>query len=280
MAPSKPALDLNAMINAGQTSQDPLFSQTIIADAFQIARVGSTKRLQQRSLAEVADRAHQELQPRILARQAQLLPSPAESAEASQRYFEHHSSEGIDADNPQRTVSNSARPARASPKPNAGNVDAEWTHDLHALNNLAADKVAQIPPRGPRAGRGNRNDRLYSALNGSASSPALNNQFNIVGSAKTTGSISIRGLAGPYIVIAKNLALGTTAADIESAMTPVGGVVLGCRLIAERPKVIAELIFESKEGADNVVDTFNNQNVSQFGYLDGRDSNVRRIGRW
>ncbi len=74
--------------------------------------------------------------------------------------------------------------------------------------------------------------------------------------------MSIRGLAGPYIVIAKNLALGTTAADIESAMTPVGGVVLGCRLIAERPKVIAELIFESKEGADNVVETFNNQNVS------------------
>jgi hypothetical protein len=148
-----------------------------------------------------------------------------------------------------------------SPKPNTGNVDAEWTHDLHALNNPAADNVAQIP-RGPKAGRGNRNDRLYTALNGSASSPALNSQFNIVGSAKTTAGISIRGLAGPYIVIAKNLASGTTAADIESAMTPVGGVVLGCRLIAERPKVIAELIFETKEGADNVVETFNNQNVS------------------
>jgi hypothetical protein len=61
--------------------------------------------------------------------------------------------------------------------------------------------------------------------------------------------------------MAKNLAMGTTAADIESAMTPIGGVVLGCRLIAERPKVIAEIIFETKEGADNVVDTFNNQNV-------------------
>jgi hypothetical protein len=129
------------------------------------------------------------------------------------------------------------------------------------LNNPAADKVAQIP-RGPKAGRGNRNDRLYNALNGSASSPALNNQFNIVGSAKTTAGLSIRGLAGPYIVSAKNLAPGTTAADIESAMTPIGGVVLGCRLIAERPKVIAELIFETKEGADNVVETFNNQNVS------------------
>ncbi len=60
----------------------------------------------------------------------------------------------------------------------------------------------------------------------------------------------------------KNLAAGTTVADIESAMVPVGGTVLNCRLIAERPKVIAELVFETKEGADNVVDTFNNQNVN------------------
>lgn len=64
------------------------------------------------------------------------------------------------------------------------------------------------------------------------------------------------------MVVAKNLAPGTTAADIESAMIPIGGVVLSCRLIAERPKVIAELAFETKEGADNVVDTLNNQNVS------------------
>ena len=61
--------------------------------------------------------------------------------------------------------------------------------------------------------------------------------------------------------MAKNFAFGTTVADIESAMTPVGGVALSCRIIAERPNVIAEIIFESKEGADNVVDTFNNQNV-------------------
>ena len=62
--------------------------------------------------------------------------------------------------------------------------------------------------------------------------------------------------------MAKNFAQGTTAADIESAMTPVGGVALNCRLIAEVPNVIAEITFETKEGADNVVDTFNNQSVS------------------
>lgn len=129
------------------------------------------------------------------------------------------------------------------------------------MNNPAASKVGRLPPRGPKAQRG-RGDRIYNALNGSASSPALNNQFNIVGSAKASAGISIRGLAGPYLVMVKNLALGTTPADIESAMTPVGGVVLGCRVVAERPKVIAELIFETKKGAENVVETFNNQNVS------------------
>jgi len=109
--------------------------------------------------------------------------------------------------------------------------------------------------------RGNRNDRLHAALNGSNSSSTLNSQFNIIGSSKPPPGTSIRGLAGPYIVIAKNLAAGTSAADIESALTPVGGVVLSCRLIAEKPKVIAEVIFETKEGADNVVDTFDKQNV-------------------
>ncbi|KAH8767987.1 hypothetical protein BGZ57DRAFT_472192 [Hyaloscypha finlandica] len=228
MAPSKPALDLNSMINADRARRK---HEAIAAEIF-----GRNRRSSAPGAAAASTR-----------KTSQIGGAPSLASR-------------IGGGIAKRTVSTSARPARASPKPNAGNVDAEWTHDLHTLNNPAADKVAQIP-RGPKAGRGNRNDRLYTALNGSASSPALNSQFNIVGSAKTTAGISIRGLAGPYIVIAKNLAVGTTAADIESAMTPVGGVVLGCRLIAEQPKVIAELIFDSKEGADNVVDTFNNQNA-------------------
>lgn len=151
---------------------------------------------------------------------------------------------------------------RATNKPNAGNLDGQWTHDLHSLNNPSAKNVHQAP-RGPRIQRTTRNtDRLHSALNGSASSPALHTQFNIVGSAKPAAPISIRGAAGPYPVIIKNLAVGTTAADTESAMIPLGGVVLSCRIVAERPKVIAEVVFETKEGADNVVDTLNDQNVN------------------
>lgn len=74
--------------------------------------------------------------------------------------------------------------------------------------------------------------------------------------------MSIRGMAGMCAVRAQNFAPGTTAADIESALAPVGGNILSCRLIASTPTVIAEIIFEGREGAENVVQTFNNQPVS------------------
>lgn len=159
------------------------------------------------------------------------------------------------------TTSTSQKLVKPSSKPASGNVDAEWTHDLYPLSNPSVSRVSQLPLRTPKASRVARNNRLYSALSGSASSSALNSQFNITNSSKPSTRLSIRGLAGPYVVMAKNFAQGTTAADIESAMVPVGGIVLSCRLIAERPNVIAEIIFETKEGADNVVDTFNNQNA-------------------
>lgn len=167
-------------------------------------------------------------------------------------------------------------------KPAAGDVDAEWTHDLHALNNPTAGKTTKLPPRGPKAARTARVDQLQRGLNGgSVSSQAPNSQFNVVAPSASTPGMSIRGLAGPYIVLAKNFAHGTTAADIESAVTPIGGVTLSCRIIAHRPQVIAEIIFESKEGADAVVDTFNNQMVSSWksgNRLGSTDS--KGTGRW
>ncbi|EGO57439.1 hypothetical protein NEUTE1DRAFT_62320 [Neurospora tetrasperma FGSC 2508] len=70
---------------------------------------------------------------------------------------------------------------------------------------------------------------------------------------------TIRGLAGPFAVMAQNFAPGTTAADIENAMTPIGGLILSCRIMKHHPIVIAEIVFESKEGADNVIATFDKQ---------------------
>jgi len=66
---------------------------------------------------------------------------------------------------------------------------------------------------------------------------------------------------GPFVVLASNFAQGTTAADIEAAMIPVGGEVLQCRILSARPTVLCEIVFRELEGAENVIATFNNQKV-------------------
>ncbi|KAF4632126.1 hypothetical protein G7Y89_g6002 [Cudoniella acicularis] len=226
MAPGKTAVDFNAIINADRQRRK---HQALAQEIFSKGR---------RSSAPGAGIAN---------RKQSAVPSLASRIGVAKRTV------STSAKNPRNTP----KQPRPASKPATGNVDAEWTHDLHSLNNPPVSGV----PRGPRGARPNRNEQLYSALNGSASSPAVNSQFNIIGASKPSTGISIRGLAGPYIVVAKNLAPGTTVADIESAMAPIGGVVVKCTLIAERPKVIAEIEFETKEGADNVVETLDNQNA-------------------
>lgn len=78
------------------------------------------------------------------------------------------------------------------------------------------------------------------------------------------GGLSIRGLAGPYVVMASNFAPGTTAADIESAMVSSVGEMQSCRIITSTPTVMAEMAFAEKQSADNVIATFNNQKVLQL----------------
>ncbi|KUI65621.1 hypothetical protein VM1G_00178 [Cytospora mali] len=80
-----------------------------------------------------------------------------------------------------------------------------------------------------------------------------------VPAAPVANGMTIRGLAGPYVVMAQNFAPGTTAADIESAMMPVGGLINKCRILKTHPITIAEIEFETKEGADRVIEGFNNQ---------------------
>jgi len=76
------------------------------------------------------------------------------------------------------------------------------------------------------------------------------------------GEISIRGAAGPYVVVAQNFAQGTTAQDLEHVMLPFAGDLTSCRIITASPTVIAEMVFASKTSADNVVATFNNKKVN------------------
>lgn len=78
---------------------------------------------------------------------------------------------------------------------------------------------------------------------------------------KMREEITIRGLAGPYVVIGSNFAPGTTAEDIESAMIPSGGEMESCKIIALSPVVVAEMVFAEKANAENVIATFNNKKV-------------------
>ncbi|KAF2968469.1 hypothetical protein GQX73_g5112 [Xylaria multiplex] len=168
----------------------------------------------------------------------------------------------------------------------AGNINGDWTHDLHnttqdgrrpraqqpAPNSLAARVHAPgttLPKTRPSAQntRSNRINKLANAFTRTTASPNNTQQMNVVDSHQGRG-ITIKGLAGPFAVLAQNFAPGTTAADIESALTPVGGLISSCRLVKTHPIVIAEIVFESKEGADRVIERFDKQTA------DGRTLNV------
>lgn len=88
--------------------------------------------------------------------------------------------------------------------------------------------------------------------------------------------MSIRGIAGPTTVQAQNFAPGTTAADIESAMSPIGGKIVKCIVVATRPNVIAEIVFENRDGANCVIDTFHNQTVSTNCFIWLRNATNKR----
>ena len=129
-------------------------------------------------------------------------------------------------------------------------------HDLHQPSNPFASRPGRSHE--PSGARQVRNERIYEAA---AASTAPNGEYEEINEHGGGGGMSIRGLAGPYIVMGSNFAPGTTAADIESAMLPIGGEILSCRILTSTPTVIAEMAFMDKEGADNVIATFNNKKV-------------------
>ncbi|KAL2752582.1 hypothetical protein ACRALDRAFT_1077791 [Sodiomyces alcalophilus JCM 7366] len=143
----------------------------------------------------------------------------------------------------------------------AGNVDGDWTHDLHRTVNKGgnvasraggkgANKPAQKPRRTERRGE-QRAARIENALKKEDAEQPV--------PAPVDKGLSIRGLAGPFAVMAQNFAPGTTAADIESAMTPVGGEMLSCTIMKTNPMMVVEMLFASREGGDAVIATFNNK---------------------
>ncbi|KAK5988822.1 hypothetical protein PT974_10316 [Cladobotryum mycophilum] len=150
-----------------------------------------------------------------------------------------------------------------------GNVDGEWTHDLHGtVNGNTGGSLSSRITRPGAANNANGNNasnkaakkktaKLSAALDRMDTDESLQKQVNII-KPKSNG-MTIRGLAGPYAIMAQNFAPGTTAADIESAMTPVGGEMVSCRIVKTSPLLLVEMVFSSREGGERVIETFNNK---------------------
>lgn len=143
----------------------------------------------------------------------------------------------------------------------AGNIEGEWTHDLHDTINGRSSLASRISAPNPTPQKGQqkkqRTAKLVDALQRSGQRPAV----------AASKGLSIRGLAGPFAVMAQNFAPGTTAADVESAMTPVGGEILSCAVVKTSPMMLVEMVFASKEGGEAVIERFHNQTVRTIATL-------------
>ncbi|CAK7267716.1 hypothetical protein SEPCBS57363_002732 [Sporothrix epigloea] len=213
------------------------------------------------------------------------------------------------------------RVSSSSATPRAGNINTEWTHDLHntggktsmrknnngSIKSKSGSSVAatSLASRVSRVGESTRGKQARGAAVGVVTQPIASTRgrqqrraaqvANALDRAEldraeldraewdraereraevqqrqtsyadqsSPTNLSIRGVAAaasePLVVMAQNFAPGTTAADIESVMTPVGGLVSNCRILKQTPLVIAEILFESREGAERVIKTFNNR---------------------
>lgn len=179
-------------------------------------------------------------------------------------------------------VNNVTNNTRRSSLP-AGNVNGEWTHDLHdtVKNGSLSSRITK--PGSSTHAHNNHNYNQSSSRSSNGTAPrapqrraklatALDrmdvDQVNIVSPSTAAAApaggmgLTIRGLAGPFAVMGQNFAPGTTAADIESAMTPVGGEMVSCRIVKTQPFLIAEMVFSSREGGERVIETFDNKTVS------------------
>lgn len=159
----------------------------------------------------------------------------------------------------------------------AGDVNGEWTHDLHStVNRPNTSANASLSSRitlpggvaansaAKKAAAKKKVARLTAAFDRMETDDSVKRQVNVVKSGKPQtrdAGMTIRGLAGPFAIMAQNFAPGTTAADIESAMTPIGGEMVSCEIVKTQPFIVVEMVFTSREGGEKVIETFNNQTV-------------------
>ncbi|KAL9115137.1 MAG: hypothetical protein Q9227_000931 [Pyrenula ochraceoflavens] len=107
-----------------------------------------------------------------------------------------------------------------------------------------------------------------SQLENALSNVEVINQANVIANSSKSASVSkpskgltIRGSAGPFVVQASNLQSGTTAADIQNVLIDIAGPgnCKSCRIVTNKPTVIAEMVFAEKRAAESVIAALNNQ---------------------
>ena len=155
----------------------------------------------------------------------------------------------------QRTPS--LRQTLSAPSKPKNSTEKTWGHDLHHVNNPQPLRAGRL--RGSPHARVAKGNRLYDSLTTEAN---LNGQPTLAPSQPAGNSMSIRGLAGPYVVVASNFAQGTSDADIASAVSQYGGEMLYCKIVSTSPILTAEIIFAEKADAEKIVQVFNDQIVS------------------
>ncbi|KAF2738169.1 hypothetical protein EJ04DRAFT_429746 [Polyplosphaeria fusca] len=146
-------------------------------------------------------------------------------------------------------------------------INGKWTHDLHGVNNPDGPPRKKGLNRAVSSSQIDRNTRTFEKYHSTLQRNARNGNGNENstgnGNASSSGGFSFRGAAsaGPFTVIASNFALGTTAADIEAVMGSHSVALTSCKIISSKPTVMAEMVFDKKEDAHNIVATFNNKNA-------------------
>ncbi|EED18529.1 hypothetical protein TSTA_122610 [Talaromyces stipitatus ATCC 10500] len=102
--------------------------------------------------------------------------------------------------------------------------------------------------------RRSREDRMVEDING-------RKDTNVNVTPRKPTEITIKGTAatGPFVVVGRNFAPGTNAADIETAMEPVAGHIVGVHITSYTPYVNAQIACAEKWGAEAIVAQFNGQ---------------------
>lgn len=148
------------------------------------------------------------------------------------------------------------KPRSSSAKPTVGgSINGKWQHDLHSPGSAPARNSNRTAP----TSQVDRNTKTFDKFRSAIQNNSRNNAPAVRDDAP---GFSIRGVAtgGPFTVVASNFAPGTTAADVMSAMAPYGDIQ-SCKLMSAAPTVVVETVFDSRESADKVISTFNNQKV-------------------